>query len=302
MVQDRIVRFHLDPEMLRSAAEGGHNFLNLIKGVVEDAGLSVDLVPNHPGTRRNAGRDGGYDLFHMDPPTHDRAVTIRRAYHYPFWAIEQSAERWNWHVARAEFPGAANRKEADRFAGFWRKRLFGEHEVTRDGHVYVPLQGLIRQHRSFQACAPVDMIRAVLRHNPDRRVVATLHPNESYDARDLAALDAIRAEFSRFSVETGNMVEHLATCDYVVTQNSSAAFNGYFFGKPCVLFARVDFHHIAANVATLGVADALAAVHDMQPDYAGYLHWFWQRMSINAGRPEAPAQIAAALRRAGWPV
>ncbi|MWB76922.1 hypothetical protein GLS40_02655 [Pseudooceanicola sp. 216_PA32_1] len=302
MSQDRIVRFHLDPDLLRSAAAGKHNFLNLIKGVVEDAGLSVQLVPNDPNTRRKAGRNGGYDLFHMDPPTHDRAVTIRRVYHYPFWAIEQSAERWTWHVARTDFPGAANRKEADRFVGFWRKRLFGAPEVTRDGHVYVPLQGLIRQHRSFQTCAPVEMIRAVLRHDPARRVVATLHPNETYDAADLAALDALQREFSRFSVDSGEMVAHLARCDYVVTQNSSAAFNGFFFGKPCVLFARIDFHHIAANVASLGQAGAFAAVQRMQPDYAGYLHWFWQQMSINAGRPEASERIAAALRRAGWPV
>jgi hypothetical protein len=173
---------------------------------------------------------------------------------------------------------------------------------VRAGYVYVPLQGRIRDHRSFQFCAPIDMVRSVLRHDPARNVIATLHPSEDYDAADLKALERLAWDEPRLSVETGEMHRHLLACDYVVTENSSAAFNGFFFHKPCVLFARIDFHHIAANVLTLGEAGAFARVLDMQPDYDGYIHWFWQIMSINAGRPEADAKIAEALRRGGWPV
>ena len=88
----------------------------------------------------------------------------------------------------------------------------------------------------------------------------------------------------------------------MVTQNSSAAFSGFFFGKPCVLFARVDFHHIAANVASLGVKAAFDRVRSMSPDYAGYVWWFLQRQSINAGRPEAEERIRDRLAALGWPV
>lgn len=302
-MQDAVARFHLDPELLASTAEGRHNFLNRIKGVCEAAGLRVELVPNDAGTRRASGERGGYDLFHMDPPTHDRALTVRRVYHYPFWAIEAHAERWRWRVAEAAFPGAADPREAQRFASFWRDRLFGAVKPgSAGGHVYVPLQGRIRDHRAFQTCAPVDMIRAVLKHDPDRPVVATLHPSEDYSAADLAALERLEWAEPRLTVETGEMHRHLLACDYVVTENSSAAFNGFFFHKPCVLFAKIDFHHIAANVATLGEAEAFRQVRTMQPDYDGYIHWFWQVMSINAGRPEADARIAEALRRGGWPV
>jgi len=94
----------------------------------------------------------------------------------------------------------------------------------------------------------------------------------------------------------------LKTCDYIVTQNSSVAFDGFFFAKPSVLFGQIDFHHIAANVSELGAAAAIRQAPHMTPDYAGYVHWFWQEMSINAGRPEAEQQIKAALSRAGWPI
>jgi len=299
-MQDAIARFHLDPELLASTAEGRHNFLNRIKGVCETAGMRVELVPNDAGTRRASAGLEGYDLFHMDPPTHDRALTVRRVYHYPFWAIEAHAERWRWRVAQTAFPGAA--PGARRFADYWRERLFGAVRPARGGYVYVPLQGRIRDHRSFQTAAPIDMIRAVLRQDPKRNVIATLHPSEEYDQADLRALEKLDWAEPRLSIQTGEMHRHLLACDYVVTENSSAAFNGFFFHKPCVLFARIDFHHIAANVAALGEDEAFRQVRDMQPDYDGYIHWFWQVMSINAGRPEADARIAEALRRGGWPV
>ncbi|WP_375687928.1 hypothetical protein [Pseudooceanicola sp. LIPI14-2-Ac024] len=301
-MNDGVVRFHLDPDLLTSVSEGRHNFLNKVKAVCEAAGMTVMLVPNSEGTRRACAALDGYDLFHMDPPTHDRALTVRRVYHYPFWAIEASAARWEWDVARAPFPGAADRAEVRRFAGFWRQRLFGEVAPRRDGYVYVPLQGRLQAHRSFQACAPLDMIRAVLAHDPDRRVEATLHPGEDYSASDLDALKALEWAEPRLSVSSGEMVRHLTHCDYVVTENSAVAFNGYFFGKPCALFAAIDFHHIAANVAEMGAEAAIRAAPGMQPDFDGYLHWFWQVMSINAGRPEADERIAARLRQHGWPV
>ena len=36
------------------------------------------------------------------------------------------------------------------------------------------------------------------------------------------------------------------------------AFDGYLLGKPAVLFAQIDFHHAALNVADLGAEAALA--------------------------------------------
>ena len=97
-------------------------------------------------------------------------------------------------------------------------------------------------------------------------------------------------------------MEHLLhDCDYVVTMNSAVGFFGYFFEKPCILFGDIDFHHIALG-ATPGDLSAFDKIESHTPDYARYVWWFWQHMSINAGRPEAEDKIRDALIRGGWPL
>ena len=298
------VTFYLEDGLRQSAQAGRHNFLNLVAEVLRAAGFEIAYRPDTKDERAASATRPGYALFHMAEPTHDRALTMRRVYHYPFWAIERSARRWEWRVARTAFPAnAVPRGEADRFYRFWQRRLFGDapENATRDGFVYVPLQGRLLQHRSFQSSSPMAMLRTVLEHE-SRPVTAALHPKEAYSAAELAELEGLERKNPRLTVTLGQMEPLLAGCDYVVTQNSSAAFNGFFFGKPAVLFARADFHHIAADATRLGAKRALGAAPEMAPDYAGYLHWFWQRMAINAGRADAPEKIRAALQRGGWPV
>ena len=98
------------------------------------------------------------------------------------------------------------------------------------------------------------------------------------------------------------MQEALRVCDYVVTENSSAALSGMFFHKPAILFAKIDFHHIALNVEDLGVEEAFRRVGGHSPDYDTYLHWFIALNSIKADAEDAEAQILAAVRRHGWRV
>jgi hypothetical protein len=88
----------------------------------------------------------------------------------------------------------------------------------------------------------------------------------------------------------------------IVTQNSSVAFNGYFFGKPSVLLAGIDFHHVALRATPETLGSALAAAEQHEPDYAKYLWWFWQINSINAGRPDAKDKIHKRLMSFGWPL
>jgi hypothetical protein len=290
------------PDGLRHSAEAGrHPFIARLRSVLEAGGMEVAIRPE-PKTalaRARAALRDEWPLVHMAAPIGRRGLTFRRIYHYPFWQIERRAERWERDVARAVFGGVPDAAEAERFFGFWQRRLFGEApgRARRDGMIYVPLQGRVRRNRSFQALAPVDMVRQVLAHAGDREVVVSLHPDERYDAQDLAALEALG-----ITPVTGGMEAALARCDVVVTQNSSVAFNGYLFGKPAVLFARTDFHHIALDGGSLGMAGALAAARDHAPDYAGYLWWFWQEMALNAGRPEIDARMAARFRDLGWPV
>lgn len=291
------VTIYLEPQMRRSAEAGAHNFIGKIEAVLVDAGLKVRFADESARLRHGEGRA----LVHMKPPMNGDTLVIRRVYAYPFWAIEASEKRWKWDVAQARFePENAPPQKAARFKTNWRKRMFGEAGSTREGFVYIPLQGRIRERRSFQAASPIDMIEAVLKHDKARDVVIGMHPKEHYDAADIDALEKFEHRFDRVSVVMGQMERLLPRCDYVVSQNSAAAFFGFFFEKPCALFGKIDFHHIAVNVHELGAEEALRLVPDLRPDFARYLWWFWQERSINAGRPEAEEVIAARLRRFGW--
>lgn len=301
MTRADTVTFYMEPELCQSAQAGQHNFIGKLAGVMMRAGLQVRYTP--------FGSDGvssgqGWTMSHIKMPPDALGLCFRRAYHYPFWQIEQSAERWAWDVAQAEFvPDPAEAGEAARFYGFWQNRLFGEapQQTVRDGFIYAPLQGKLLDHRPFQLCSPLEMVTHCLEQT-SAPVIATLHPGERYDRAELAALKKLEKAHKRLTVQTGGMEALLARCDYVVTQNSSVAFNGYFFGKPALLFRKADFHHIAVQANADDLAAGFAAVAQAAPAYAAYVHWFWQINSINAGRPEAEEKIAGRLRRFGWPV
>lgn len=286
----------LEPEMKASAEAGQHNFLAKVESVLRAGGLDVCYADEALRHEPFEGRA----LVHMWPPMNADTMVMRRVYAYPFWAIEASDKRWEWGVARAAFgPEHVNGGKAARFVGNCRKRMFGEAVPSREGYVYVPLQGRISERRSFQAASPLEMIEAVLDADTKRPVVIGMHPKEQYSASDVDALEKFEHRFERVTVVMGQMERYLPACDYVVSQNSGAAFFGYFFNKPAALFGQIDFHHIAANVHELGVNEALGRVADMTPDFERYLWWFWQEMSINAGRDEAEAQIAARFRAQG---
>ena len=304
MYAAQTVTFYLEDSLRISAEAGTHNFIGKVESVLASAGLSVVFRGNTHAARMASALRPGYAMFHMDEPNHPRALTMRRVYHYPFWQIAPTTQRWEWPVARTAFdPAVIDPVEARRFMTFWKKRLFGSYPApVTDGFVYVPLQGRLLEKRSFQTHAPLDMLRAVLHHDPARQVVATFHPGETYSDEERQAIHDLADRHPLLSIRTGGMDRLLPGCDYIVTQNSSVAFNGYFLEKPVILFAKADFHHIAANVADHGIAGAFAAAHDLRPDHAAYIWWFWQKMAINAGRPEAEDQIRAALQNAGWPV
>lgn len=305
MTEPRLLRFYLDDGLRQSARDGQHNFIGLIADVVQASGYRVEYRQDSQVERAKSLLRKGYAMSHMADPLHDRGLTFRRVYQYPFWAIESSAKRWEWHVAKSVFhPREVPRDDADKFYAFWQRRLFGAapHNAEKAGFVYIPLQGRLTEQRSFQSCSPIEMIKHVLDQDPKRPVVAALHPKEHCGKAELKALDTLAGKTSRLTITTGEMERHLTSCDYVVTQNSAAAFSGFFFGKPAILFGKSDFHHIANNVADLGVGDAFKRVSEAEYDFAGYIHWFWQLMSINAGRPNAKQQIRTALIRGGWPI
>jgi len=299
------VTFYLPPHLRQRAERGNHNFITKVSEVLTDAGLAVALDDDDRPARLRALDRPGRGLYLMDPPVNARGLTFRKTYIYPFWRIEKGPTRWDWPVAQEMFdPQAVDARKAANFYRLWRQRLYDDEpaHARADGFVYVPLQGQLLRQRSFQSCCPLDMIKAVLAHDAGRQVVATLHPSETYTVAEHRALEQLASQEDRLMIGAAGPARYLQNCDYIVTQNSAVGFEGYFFGKPLVLFGKSDFHHIALNVADKGAQSALAAVETHKPDYAAYLFWFLQQRSINAGRPEAKERIRTVLRGHGWPV
>ena len=300
-----LVTFYLHPNLRKQAERGNHNFIKKIGEVLTDAGLEIAYDGDDDLARLRAVARPGRGMFLMDEPVNARGLTFRKTYIYPFWHIEKQAERWEWPVAKELFDPVANgSKKSANFYRFWRQRLFDDapQNARSDGFVYVPLQGHLLRQRSFQFCSPIEMVKSVLERDAGRQVMVTLHPSETYVAEEQNALEEILADNDRLFVRVGGTDQYLQDCDYIVTQNSSVGFKGYFFGKPLILFGKADFHHIALNVQEIGVLSAFDAVHKHAPDYAAYLHWFLQLRSINAGRPESKVKTRNVLRHHGWPV
>lgn len=305
MTDPKVVRFYLHNPLKKRAESGNHNFINTLGKVLTEAGFRVAFHNDSIAEQVKGTHRPGYSIVLMNEPLNDRGLTMRLNYFYPFWHLETRAKRWEWPVAQSVFDATQMPAGRSRiFARTWKERLFEQPDAAsnRDGYVYVPLQGKLLTHRSFQSCSPLEMLEQLLEHDPNRPIRATLHPKEDYTQPELDALGALTREHPRVSLETQPMEQMLSGCDYVATQNSSVALSGYFWHKPAVLFGQIDFHHIAANVGQIGAAEAIRSAPHMTPDFDAYLWWFLQEQSINAGRPDAPQKIHNTLRRCGWPV
>ncbi len=305
MAVARILRIYLEKAEVARARAGNYNMMNRIKAAFVGRGFRVEFVQNTPQQRLKSATRNGYSLFFMEDPFHARALNLRLAYYFPYWRIEETAERWAFDIALKDYDSARLETNlAHEWANRWRGFLFKGKAAkpVRDGVVYVPLQGRLLERRSFQQAAPIEMIEHVLEQDQGRKILLGLHPKETYSDREIAALETVLAKNPRLSIIRGNMEEALRVCDYVVSENSAAALSGMFFGKPAILFAKVDFHHIALNVADLGVSDAFAQVEAHRPDFDTYLHWFIALNSIKADAAEAEVQILEAVRRHGWQV
>lgn len=285
---------HLPEPMIDAAKRGEIGIIDRIRSALK--GWDVSLVPDHAPVDPTA-----YSLLHMAEPLGPRSLCLRLAYLYPFWRIEATNERWHFDVAKARFDPPQIRDEGGLQARL-RGRLFPEAVMGDDGFILLPLQGRLADHRSFQAMSPLAMIDETIARFPDRAVIATLHPRETYQDAELAALQALVQRHPNLTVQTGGSDALLPRCHLVVTQNSSIAFKGFLLDKPAVLFAEIDFHHIAGSVPQNGVQAAFDRALGPARDYAAYIAWFLRRHAINAQATTAEDRIRARFRKFGWPV
>lgn len=302
MTKDRSVRIHLGPAVLDMARAGRHNFLNRLCDALAECGYRTEYRSNGFAERLATGAQPGWSMFEMEPPEGTRSLVFRRAYVAPFWQIDATDRRWDWSVARADFRiRAEDRPEAEKFAAYWRRRLYpGLGDTVRGkGIIYVPLQARLLDQRFFQAASPLAMLETVLTRFPDRPVAATLHPKLAPAEAEAAALADLLARFPGLTLDRRAAPEMLAICDLVVTQNSAVAFEALFFRKPVLLFAGIDFHHPFASVYRDGLDLALAQLQARAPDYDGYLWWYLQCQSLNAGREDFRTRTIARLGQLG---
>lgn len=294
------LRVYLHGHMLRSARAGSFPAMAVLARAVQGRGWRISFDAASPQAHDAEPPAGDFALLHMKQPLHPRTLSLRRAYHYPFWRIEPVAERWRFAVARAAFdPDCVDPQRAAVFQQRLRARVLPGPDPVRGDHVLVPLQGRIRQNRSFQTMTPVEMLDVVCRSG--RPVVATLHPSESYDADDHAALAELARRHPNLTLG-GDTAALLRGCALIATQNSAVAFDGLILNKPVVLFGQIDFHHAALNVADLGAEAALKAAAHARPDHARYLWWFLKDYAIDAQAHDAGDRMLAAMRRGGWPI
>jgi hypothetical protein len=278
---------------------------NRIAHAFRDAGFDVSFVEDTLTERLVTRAKGAYSIVHATEPVDHRGLVLRRAYIGAFWRLEPTERRWDFQVARSRFdPGMIDGDEAARFAARWRRELFGPEAPLRErgNTLFVPLQGRLLDHRGFQTMSPLAMVEEVCRARPDLPIVATVHPRYDYTPEERAGLAALVDRLPNLRLYDTDSADLLKSCTAVICQNSAVAFTGYFLGVPAMLFARIDFHHIAANVGDLGVHGAFARLEGPRPDFARYLWWFLKENAIGAGSEGAEAQIRASARRAGWDV
>ena len=70
-----------------------------------------------------------------------------------------------------------------------------------------------------------------------------------------------------------------------------------------MLWARMDFHHIAASVPHLGPEAAFAAAELAgRPDFARYLFWYFRHHALLAWDGDLDTLDPQAAHRLGWPL
>lgn len=289
MSVQQLMNFYLEDHQQKQA-EAKEGIFGKIVEAVNTAGWQVKLQDlSTPVT------GAGFHMVYNRPVTELNCLTLRHCYFKHFFRIEPTNDRWDWQVAKSDF---TPRTGTNWFQKFWQQQVFSGLQIRSGGYIFMPLQGKLLERRHFQVLSPIEMIHATLAADPKRQIFATLHPREVYSQAERAALLDLP---ERFHLADQPSLSLLAGCDYVVTENSSLGLIGYFASKPLVLFARIDFHHIAGSVPRQGIKAAFKSVETAQ-HFAPYLHWFFREQAISATAENAGDQILTRLRYHGWPI
>ena len=290
--------FYLKPPGRARLARGENTMPARVIAAVQGVGWQVTICPE--AERPDIPHRDGYHMVVNNDPEGPRCLTLRPAGFEPFWQIQPTNRRWDWETASLAYtPPNVPQERVETFLTNWRKHVLKGLTPQTGTHILAPLQGKLTETRSFQSASPLVMLDETLRRWPDRRVIATTHPSETYTQDETEALGALIRANPRLSVLPASDAL-LAEAELVVTQNSTVAFKGFLLDKPAMLWARIDWHHISASVPRDGMQRALAEAGRPQ-DFGRYLFWYLRQQSLCAW-DDHPAPILRRLRALGWPL
>lgn len=295
--------FHADPKM-RAHIEGGqHGFANRLARIFAAQGYSMRVAGLGRADLWRAKHDRNYHIFDLDGAVGPRALNMRPSVLQPFWTLERPNSRHQGRMAHKLFDPAT-------VGGGLVTPFFEEMQalylsadlpdVGARGYVLVPLQGQLGKQRHWQYATVQDMVKTICIQDPTRKIILKPHPKEVYSVEDKAVIAQL--------LLLPNVLLHelpiealIANCAYIVTQNSTAAFEGILHRKPSILFAKSDFHHIFPTIKTAQDApEAFARVEAKNMLFMKYLYWYLRMNAADIRRADVPAKIREMLAESGW--
>lgn len=296
---------HLPKETKLSVDNGDYNFFSLLINAFQGIGIETTTKIQRRTSGRFACVGANYHIFYIDGAVGPHALNVRKAHFYPFWSLENAGNRRAPRVTQLEFePSDINGIIAQEFFNKICVRNLPAHppRIDENDFVFVPLQGHILEKRSWQFATTDQMIRSIVQHDPDRKILVKPHPKERYSRAEKSYISSL-SDLENVTITDADTNSLLSQCAYVVTQNSAVAFEGFLYQKAAILFAQSDFAHICETVKDPALAaDAFAKISLHRPAFEKFIFWYLQLNCINAGRDDAEHVILRMVRDCGWDI
>ena len=267
MPTDRTLNFYLSPHKQEMAA-AGKGIHGIIAQVVQEAGWALHLR-DHLDTVIGPGYHLVENLAVLAP----NCLTLRRCHMDPFYRIESTNDRWQWDVAL----GRSSRSQAPNGSG----------NTGRSGSS----KGCRSRPAAIFSCPCKASCLAVFifspepgrddRSNPAGRSKAP-DPGNPAPQGNLQPRGTGGPENFRKAVRSAGSTFAPAACGMRLCgdREFGDGFSGFFARKPAVLFAEIDFHHIAGSVPRQGLSERVSG--GRPGTFASYLHWFLRDNAISA--------------------
>jgi hypothetical protein len=307
----RCVTFHLPGAVLRDPGTLMKPFYAKLIAGLPARGIAVQTVARDWLTlATTVDATPGFHIVDHGDMRHSRVLNTGIAYIYPFWHCDPHGIRALSSLGELVFDAGGN-AEATAFMAGLRRRLI-DRRISRGaqpqgftdiptGCVAVFLQS--DAHRGLAETCHLttrQMIAAIVARDDPRPIVIKPHPAE-VDTRLLRHLARLQARDARVQIVQANIHDILSRAAVTVTINSATGIEAMLHACPVVLCGRADFHHCAVTVTRVGQMDAAIAQSMTQVwPFAPYLHWYFTRHCLNAGRDMLVDDFMARIRATGF--